>query len=316
MSFEVFVDHRQNAPVITLKDLHNQTTAEIYAFGGILNAFSITNQGKNQNLVAGFNSVVDAQENITNGFKSAKLSPFVCRMGAGKYQWDDESFKIEKWFLGNHAIHGIIYDATYQIQSTRADDKSASVELYYSYPGNEKGYPFPYLIQILWKLETGNKLSVTTTITNASAIAIPVSDGWHPYFTLGDSVDDYTLQIDTKQQVEFDSELIPTGVLINDERFTNGLLMKGVFLDNCFLLDKNFIHPRCTLSNKNLQLTIVPSINYPYMQFYTPDDREKIAIENLSSAPDAFNNKMGLQILEPQETINFSTSYIATVLYL
>ena len=47
------------------------------------------------------------------------------------------------------------------------------------------------------------------------------------------------------------------------------------------------------------------------MQFYTPDDRKKIAIENLSSAPDAFNNKMGLQILEPQETINFITSYTA-----
>lgn len=314
MSFEVFIDHRQNSPVITLKDLQNQTTAEIYAFGGILNAFSISVDGKNQNLVAGFNSVLDATENITNGFKSAKLSPFVCRMGLGKFKWDDEFFKIEKWYLGKHAIHGIIYDAPYLIQSTKADEKSASVELYYSYPGIEKGYPFPYLIQVLWKLETGNKLTVTTTITNASAIAIPISDGWHPYFTLGDTVDDYTLQIDTCKQVEFDNELIPTGQLIADDRFTNGQLMKGIFLDNCFLLDDTIAHPKCILSNKNLQLTILPATNYPYMQFYTPDDREKIAIENLSSAPDAFNNKMGLQILEPQQTINFSTSYIADIL--
>jgi aldose 1-epimerase len=50
------------------------------------------------------------------------------------------------------------------------------------------------------------------------------------------------------------------------------------------------------------------------MQFYTPDDRKKIAIENLSSAPDAFNNKMGLHVLEPQDTINFSTSYQAVIL--
>jgi aldose 1-epimerase len=314
MSFEVFIDHRQNSPVITLKDHQNQTTAEIYAFGGILNAFSLHIDGKNMNLVAGFDSVSDAKENITNGFKSAKLSPFVCRMGLGKYKWDEETFQIEKWFLGKHAIHGIIYDAVYQIQTTKADENSASVELYYSYPGNEKGYPFQYLIQLLWKLEKGNKLSITTTITNASTIAIPISDGWHPYFTLGDSVDDYTLQIDTNQQVEFDTELIPTGQMINDERFTNGQLMNGIFLDNCFLLDQKVDHPKCVLSNKKLQLSIEPTINYPYMQFYTPEDRKKIAIENLSSAPDAFNNKMGLHILEPQETINFSTSYVAVFL--
>jgi aldose 1-epimerase len=314
MSFEVFIDHRQNSPVITLKDHQNKTTAEIYAFGGILNAFNLNIDEKNQNLVAGFNSVSDANENITNGFKSAKLSPFVCRMELGKYNWEEEPFQIEKWFLGKHAIHGILYDALYQIQSTKADENSACVELYYSYPGNEKGYPFPYLIQLLWKLEKGNKLSVTTTITNASALAIPISDGWHPYFTLGNSVDDYHLQIDTSEQVSFDAELIPTGELIKDERFSKGQLLNGIFLDNCFLLDKNIAHPKCVLSNKKLQLIIEPTINYPYMQFYTPDDREKIAIENLSSAPDAFNNKMGLHILEPHDTINFSTSYTAVIL--
>ena len=167
---------------------------------------------------------------------------------------------------------------------------------------------------MVWKLEKGNKLSVTTTITNASVVAIPISDGWHPYFTLGDSVNNYNLQIDTTQQVEFDTDLIPTGKLIKDERFIKGQLLNGLFLDNCFLLDKTIKHPKCVLSNKKIQLIIEPTINYPYMQFYTPDDREKIAIENLSSAPDAFNNKMGLHKLEPQDTINFSTSYTAAIL--
>jgi aldose 1-epimerase len=311
MSFEVFIDQSQSFPVIILKDLKNNTSAEIYAFGGLLNAFTISKEDKNINLVAGFDSVDDAKLNITNGFKSAKLSPFVCRMAAGKFEWNEDAYLVEKCFLGKHAIHGIIYDAVYQIQSTRADENSASVELFYAYPGYEKGYPFPYLIQLLWKLEQGNKLSITSTITNASPIGIPISDGWHPYFTLGDSVDDYTLQFDSEQQVAFDSELIPTGELIKDDRFTNGGSLNEIFLDNCFLLDSKIKNPKCILSNKNLQLIIEPSINYPYMQFYTPDDRKKIAIENLSSAPDAFNNKMGLQILEPQETINFSTSYTA-----
>jgi aldose 1-epimerase len=309
MSFEVFIDHSQTIPVILLKDLENKTSAEIYGFGGILNAFNIIKDNKNINIVAGFDSMEDAKEHITNGFKSAKLSPFVCRMANGKYEWNDDAYLMEKYFLGNHAIHGIVYDAVYQIQSTRADEGSASVELFYAYPGNIKGYPFPYLIQLLWKLEQGNKLTITTTITNASPLSIPISDGWHPYFSLGDSVDDYTLQFDSEQLVAFDTELLPTGKLIKDERFRNGSSLKDIFLDNCFLLDPNIPNPRCILSNKDLQLIIEPAMNYPYLQIYTPDDRKKIAIENLSSAPDAFNNQMGLQILEQQATINFSTSY-------
>lgn len=313
MPFEVIIDNSQSSPVITLKDLHSQTSAEIYAFGGVLNAFKLLNNGKNINLVSGFDSVNDAKKNITNGFKSAKLSPFVCRMNQGKYLWNDDHLQVEKWFLGKHAIHGIIYDADYRVQAKYADENSASVELYYAYPGVEKGYPFPYLIQIIWKLERGNKLSVTTTITNASPTAIPISDGWHPYFTLGDSVNNYTLQFDSQQQIEFDAELIPTGNLISDERFTKGCVLNDTFLDNCFLLDKTIDTPKCKLQYKNLTLIIEPSANYPYLQLYTPDDRQKMAIENLSSAPDAFNNKMGLQILEPQETKNFKTTYTAVV---
>jgi aldose 1-epimerase len=42
---------------------------------------------------------------------------------------------------------------------------------------------------------------------------------------------------------------------------------------------------------------------------YTPENRKSIAIENLSAAPDCFNNKMGLQQLEPQAKIYFETTY-------
>jgi aldose 1-epimerase len=45
------------------------------------------------------------------------------------------------------------------------------------------------------------------------------------------------------------------------------------------------------------------------LQIYTPEDRKSIAIENLSSAPDAFNNGMGLLVLEPGETKMFTTTY-------
>jgi len=58
-----------------------------------------------------------------------------------------------------------------------------------------------------------------------------------------------------------------------------------------------------------LQLNIIPASSYPYLQIYTPPHRDSIAIENLSSAPDAFNNRIGLIIAKPNEKYVFTTTY-------
>ena len=51
--------------------------------------------------------------------------------------------------------------------------------------------------------------------------------------------------------------------------------------------------------NSGLQLTIKAGQSYPYLQVYTPPHRKSIAVENLSSPPDAFNNGMSLIIAKP-----------------
>jgi aldose 1-epimerase len=89
-----------------------------------------------------------------------------------------------------------------------------------------------------------------------------------------------------------------------------GRVLKDIFLDNCFELDHSKQQPYCKLSNSQLELLIEPDKSYPYLQVYTPPSRDMIAIENLSAAPDAFNNKMGLLSLEPHAVADFSTTYI------
>ena len=314
MPFEIQVDASQEYPIILLKDTLTNCQASIYSFGGFLNAFSLPLNGINKNIIEGFESVADAKLQITNGFKSAKLAPFVCRLWEGKYSFNNQSYQIEKFYMGNHAIHGIIYDAVYAIKSTETSADNASVVLAYNYTGTDHGYPFPFTLTLEWKLTTGNKLSVTTTVTNTNDYSIPFSDGWHPYFNLGNSVDNYRLQFDSNQQLEFNQDLLPTGQFITDNRFTEGTLLKGINLDNCFELNKTIHQPQCTLSNESLQLRIEPDARYPYLQIYIPDNRQSIAIENLSAAPDAFNNKIGLLELEPYQHCCFSTSYTITLL--
>jgi aldose 1-epimerase len=313
MPYKVTVNRSQLHPVITLFNKETQCSAEIYAFGGLLNKFSIPVNGEIVNVIDGYSSVEDVVENITNGFKSARLSPFTCRMNKGEYHLDQQEYKIEKFYLPPHAIHGITYDAVYDVTDTYEDDKQAFVTLHYRYTALDKGYPFSYDVTLKWKLEADNKISVRAAVYHLNKQNIPYAEGWHPYFNLGTSVNDCSLQFDSNTMLEFDETLIPTGKKINDERFVKGAVLGETFLDNCFELNHQ-THAKCVLSNQKIQLTILPETSYPYLQIYTPPHRQSIAIENLSGIPDAFNNGIGLKLLEPNQTYTFATSYILKAL--
>lgn len=312
MSFQVIINTAQQHPIITLKN-GNNCSADIYAFGGFVNAFSVATTEGFFNVIDGFTSVNDVIQNITAGFKSSFLSPFTCRMENGKFTFNDTAYKIDKFYLPPHALHGILYDAIYDIIATEANDDVASVTLQHDYKGSDKGYPYPFSIQHNWMLKAGNQLTVTTTFTHNNILAIPYAQGWHPYFKLGTSINNCTLQFDSNTMLEFDDTLLPTGKYITTDEFANGTLLKEKFLDNCFELSKTINQPKCVLSYNNVSITILPDTSYPYLQVYTPDHRQSIAVENLSGAPDCFNNGMGVLLIDPHISAIFTTSYIVTV---
>ena len=309
MKFSVNIKDDDLFPVVVLKDEQQKTEAVIYMFGGLLNNFII--DGK-QNIVDGFASCSDAKENITNGFKSAKLSPFVCRVNNGEYEFQNEKYKTGKFFISAEAIHGLLYDAVYNIMDYGADNNSAFIILQYEYSKKDEGFPFKYSCEITYRLKEKNKLSITTTITNKSNKEMPLSDGWHPYFKFDQSINNLSLKINATQILEFDDKLLPTEKIFSFNKFQTPEKLNDEVFDNCFLL-KNGIEPACIIEDiKNkLRLKISPLENYPYLQVYTPPHRNSIAVENLSSAPDAFNNKIGLIILKPSESKTFSTVYQA-----
>jgi aldose 1-epimerase len=116
--------------------------------------------------------------------------------------------------------------------------------------------------------------------------------------------------------VEFDEGLIPTGKLIPYQEF--GALKKigAAEFDTCFTVNLAECQPLCVLRDpvQKMQVEIYPGESYPYLQIYTPPHRNSIAIENLSAAPDVFNNGMGAKVLAPGEATNFTTTYKITLL--
>jgi len=230
-------------------------------------------------------------------------------MRQGKYRFEEKDHTVQKHFLAGHAIHGLLYDAVFKIVSAGSDLSGAHVILEYIYEGSDPGYPYPYKMRINWKLEAGNRLTASTTVSHTNQKAIPLADGWHPYFTLGGSVDEWTLQFDSDCQLEYDADLLPTGKKFKDDRFINGTSLRGIQLDNSFELSTAIAHPTCILQNEKFRLTIEPDKSYPILQVYIPPHRKSIAIENLSGAPDNFNNGMGLILLPPGVLKTFTTSY-------
>ena len=132
-------------------------------------------------------------------------------------------------------------------------------------------------------------------------------DGWHPYFKLQENINECSLQFNCEGILEYDEALIPTGKILPDKTYNHKTPIGNTALDNGYLLDTN--NPTCTLENEYYALIVRPDKNYSYLQLYTPPDRNSIAIENLSAAPDCFNNKMGLHLLQPQEVWTLTTQY-------
>ena len=216
--------------------------------------------------------------------------------------------------MGEHAIHGLQYDAAFEVTESVTDEQEARVELNSYYPGTDPGYPFPYHTKIIWCLRKGADLSVTTTVWHENPTPIPFAEGWHPYFTLGGKADEWNLQFSTSLIMEYDADLLPTGRYLQNDRFVNGCSLQGIQLDNGFVWEDTETDRVCTLSNSAISLNILPDTSFPVLQVFIPDNRNSIALENLSGAPDNFNNQLLLIHLPPHTPKSFTTRYQVSVL--
>jgi aldose 1-epimerase len=307
MSFSINIK-----PVAEFKliQIFNESTREYIVLstkGGLLNNWVQPIHGGTFDVIDGNNLDHEWGNFEETGFKSGKMIPFSCRLQNGKYTHESIAYTIEKYYLGQHAIHGVLYDALFEIEDTECNEEQASVLLKFNYNKLDKGFPFHFTVHIKWTFENKNKVIVSTTITNEDQVSFPIMDGWHPYFKLGESINNCTIQFCNKGILEYNKELIPTGNLIPNNEYENPKSLVDIELDNGFLLDQS--NPNCILENDSYKLVVTPDGNYSYLQLYTPPGRKSIAIENLSAAPDCFNNKMGLHIMQPQEVWTLTTQF-------
>jgi aldose 1-epimerase len=292
------------------------TCAEVYTFGALLNCFSKVHQGESFNVIDGFASVEEAMTAITPSFKSAKLSPFVCRIGDARFHFGEADHTLTKYSLNGSAIHGLVFDQVFTITDNRTNDEGATIVLELVYDRKDEGFPFKFKCRVEYTLQPAHRLTIKTVVTNLDDKLMPVADGWHPYFTLGDRVDNCQLEFQSKEMLEFTPGLLPTGKLLPYQEYGSLKTIETAGFDNCFTVNFAECQPLAVFRNpgRKLQVEIYPSESYPYLQLFIPPHRNSIAIENLSAYPDALNNFTGLHVLEPQQSVSFVTEFAITSL--
>lgn len=281
------------------------------ACGAMLHAFMVKEEKGFLNVIDSYTDKVSFDENAeSEGFKGLKLSPFPCRIPNAVYSFNDQEYRLRKYIRNGSALHGLLYNQPFTITESHADEAAATLSLLYEYKADDPGYPFAYDCVVKYILKKENTLTVVTHIQNKSASQMPIADGWHPYFSFGGSVDWLELQFQSEEMLEF-VNLIPSGNILPHNQFIQPALIGSTELDNSFVLNFSKPQPMCILRDPKTkwQLEISPDQTYPYLQIYIPPHRQSIAIENLSAPPDAFNNSMGLIILQPGASTDFTTSY-------
>lgn len=316
MPFTIRSLHSDGLDIIELKNNDGSHRIQILPSHGALWHGWIHKRGKGEiNLINHYKNKHDLENDLSVSYKSAKLSPFACRIPGGKYHFQGKDYEFATKFSDGSAIHGLLYNQQFKQKDSHQTEDAASVTLFAGYHKNDPGYPFEYDCMVTYELHKNHQVTIETKVINTGSETIPLVDGWHPYFTTGSKVDDCYLMFHADQIVEFDEKLIPTGKLLPYNTFLNERQIKNIVLDNSFILNKKLSQPKCTLTDKQtkIKLSIFPSDSYPIIQLYTPPDRNSIAIESLSGAPDAFNNGIGLILLKPHEERIFSVSYLAEV---
>lgn len=232
--------------------------------------------------------------NYATTYASSILFPFANRIKDGAYVFKGKMFQLEINQKDEHnALHGLVYNKTFTVVDTKIEAGSAIILLEYNETKPSVGFPYTYKIQLGYHFnETGMALKVT--VKNTATEAFPFTLGWHPYF-VSDNLFDSAIVMDSTQKIVMGERNITTDVTETNTK--KPLKIEGQSLDDCWVLNSDevlFKTPKY-----NLQFNATGEDNF--LQVYTPPKANTIAIEPTTGVSDSFNNKIGLQVLRPND---------------
>ncbi|MBM9460637.1 aldose 1-epimerase family protein [Nocardioides sp. zg-536] len=247
-----------------------------------------------------------AEDAVPSGGRGQLLVPWPNRLRDGRYEFGGTTHQLALTEPSrNNASHGLVRWASW----TLVRHEPALVELSYFLPA-QSGYPWALDLRTTYALDTDG-LTVTQSATNTTDTPAPYASGAHPYLVAGPgSCDEWELELPAATYLATDAErLLPTG------RGAIGDL--GLEADSPTGLAGHALNHAVTDLVRDAEGVATVRLRHPdgggvalwvdahhrWLQLYTGDDtprpRVSLAVEPMTSPPDAFNSREDLVVLEP-----------------
>ena len=293
-------------------------------YGGGLNAWRVPANGSansqsgssnSQELLFGYRAGDDIFKMGPDTNAGCRLAPYPGRTAYAQFSWRNSTYKlINNVSWAPHALHGFLQNKEWKFESFESDAESCTAIFSCDWPGAFAGFPFPFHA-VNTITFTGESFTVNSSVKNTGNGDMPYSEGWHPYFMLGEKIDGLKMTLPESKFALLDKADLPTGNFKEDTRFVNGRTINDEFINDCFCLCEEFTagaaqtQAHILLEGQAGTLDIWQQAGqeqYNAIQIYTPPDRMSIAIEPMTSEPDALNHHRGLIEIPPGESRNFA----------
>jgi len=278
-----------NLNYIELKDSSGSSRAIISLnLGGSLQELTL----KNNSIIKDLHPL-----NYDKSFASAILFPFAGRIRNGSYTYKEKKYRLAiNNSDENSVLHGLVYNKIFSVVEKKSSSTQAEVKLAYTEKNKTQGFPYKYNIQLHYTL-TIDTIDLTVTIKNNDIISFPFCVGWHPYFHSEDLYNSY-IRLKSDEKLSFDDKMIPVEIkkIITEK----DLKIKDRKFDDCYILNSNYI----CFKTPSYSVKLSSSSEENYLQVYTPSKRNTVAIEPITGPSNNFNNKIGLKILDSEDTYN------------
>ncbi|NRS88420.1 aldose 1-epimerase [Flavobacterium sp. 7E] len=270
--------------VYTLKN-SNGMELEVSNFGATIISLKVpNNSGTVTNVVVGLEEAQDyikAPYTDVTLFLGSTVGRYAGRISKGKFEIDGKVYPLEH----NEGVHlhgGEGFDKKYW--SLKSQTESAIVLTYVS-PHFENGYPGELKVEASFEITYTNSFKI-----NYSAItdqATPVNLTIHPYINLNGSgtVLDQELWINSKQHLEVDDQLIPSGRILDsmDTAFDytiSSKINKPEFegFDDTFVMGEGDLKASLHSSQSGIKMNVYHS--QPAMVIYTPKQFPNLQFKN------------------------------------